>query len=261
MRASLRAGPALVLGPGGSMSHRASRKLATDMIHRMAIRWLVPVSTSLARIASVSQSCRSVASVGERAVFQSVAEWKRMLAERRMTCLEIRPGGFDVTATADASERHQYASTIVPLCASNARQLAAVCRLERDAELAPRLPRLELLELPPPQKVRPDELGERGRPEFGIGDIRRRPSDEHISAGGRRDDVAGAGAVLHMCRERFVRHAAQNRSAGPSPARRQILIVSRQFVSGITTWKRLSDADGFADEDDCRPRGVPIRAR
>jgi hypothetical protein len=102
------------------MSHRASRKLATDMIHRMAIRWLVPFSTSPARIASVSQSCISVAMTGERAVFQSVAEWNRMVDERRMTFLANGFAGFAVIATADASDRHQYASTIRPLNRSNA---------------------------------------------------------------------------------------------------------------------------------------------
>ena len=57
---------------------------------------------------------------GERAVFQSVAEWKRMLADRRMTFLANRRRLLAVIATADASDRHQYASTIRPLNRSNA---------------------------------------------------------------------------------------------------------------------------------------------
>jgi hypothetical protein len=77
-------------------------------------------------------------------------------------------------------------------------------------QLAPGLPRLQLLKLPPPQVVRPDELGERRRPEVGlILAVSRRPAEDAL-ASGRRDDVAGGDAFLRVCRERFVRHAAQS---------------------------------------------------
>ena len=73
----------------------------------MAIRSLVPLRTSVTRIASVSHVCSPCPTSGARLVTQSVALWSRMLEWRRHRKPPTRVPGCSVSATPEASLVHQ----------------------------------------------------------------------------------------------------------------------------------------------------------
>jgi hypothetical protein len=77
-----------------------------ERIHCIAIRSLVPESTSLTRIPSVSHVCSAWLISGESRVAQSVAAWKRMFGRQRHSPRTFLPG-CSVIATAEASCTHQ----------------------------------------------------------------------------------------------------------------------------------------------------------